>query len=91
MMPGDGGLSVIQSMQFGLPVIAIKTDGTEYDYISPNVDGYICSSIAEFREKIVDFLKKSPADLECLYKNTLEKSLLINSNNWCEKFIEKIR
>ncbi|MCL2328089.1 MAG: glycosyltransferase [Bacteroidetes bacterium] len=91
MMPGEGGLSIIQSMQFGLPVIAIKADGTEFDYITSNVDGYICSSIAEFREKIIDFLGSSPADLKRLYTNTLEKSLVINSDNWCEKFIEKIR
>lgn len=34
VLPGDGGLAILQSLLFGLPVLSIKgADGTELDYI----------------------------------------------------------
>jgi glycosyltransferase involved in cell wall biosynthesis len=34
ILPGDGGLAIVQSLLFGLPVLCILADGTEQDYLN---------------------------------------------------------
>ena len=51
VLPGDGGLAILQSLLFGLPVLSIKgADGTELDYI--NDDTFLADSMVEIEETL---------------------------------------
>ncbi|MFK5889560.1 MAG: glycosyltransferase [Flavobacteriaceae bacterium] len=53
VLPGDGGLAILQSLLFGLPVLSIKgADGTELDYIKDK------SFLVESVTMIEDSLKR---------------------------------
>ncbi|MFP4489119.1 MAG: glycosyltransferase, partial [Bacteroidales bacterium] len=45
VLPGLGGLSINQSMAFGVPVICRGADGAENDLVKNNVTGYIYEDI----------------------------------------------
>ncbi|MCB0430215.1 MAG: glycosyltransferase family 4 protein [Flavobacteriales bacterium] len=50
VLPGDGGLAVLQSVLFGLPVLTVHADGTEEDYLPPEC---IFSSLGEIQEALL--------------------------------------
>jgi glycosyltransferase involved in cell wall biosynthesis len=39
-------------MQFGVPVITNRADGTEDDYIDDGINGFICKDINEIVDKV---------------------------------------
>lgn len=41
VLPGLGGLSINQSLAYGVPVLCSEADGSEYDLIIPGKTGYI--------------------------------------------------
>lgn len=89
ILPGEGGLGVIQAMQFGLPVITVKADGTEKDYIDNGQNGHICQSIHEI-EKTLEEYNSNFSNYEKLAKNVLEKASQIGSKRWIHQFIQKV-
>lgn len=61
VLPGLGGLSINQSMAYGVPVICRSADGAEKDLVKNNETGYIYSDIDDAAE----FIKsKKAADWE---------------------------
>jgi glycosyltransferase involved in cell wall biosynthesis len=44
VLPGTGGLALNQAMTHGVPVIAARGDGTEFDLISEGTTGYLVST-----------------------------------------------
>lgn len=58
ILPGLGGLTINQSMAFGVPVLCTKADGAEKDLIQNALNGFIYNNIDE----LVDFIhsKSSP-------------------------------
>lgn len=85
VLPGEGGLAVIQSMQFGVPVLMCKADGTEDDYIENTIDGYVFQDI----DSIVHFLMKRSFSEE-LYGKVIEKSNEVSSARWINNIIEMV-
>lgn len=47
ILPGLGGLSINQSMAFGVPVICSVADGAEKDLVIKDVNGYIYTDMAD--------------------------------------------
>lgn len=47
VLPGLGGLSINQSMAYGVPVICKSADGTEKDLIIPGKTGYIYENLED--------------------------------------------
>ncbi|WP_106828377.1 glycosyltransferase [Parabacteroides pacaensis] len=85
ILPGEGGLAIIQSIQFGVPVMTIRADGTELDYIDNHVNGFIYEDIEQITEGIVHFVRlKKEKQIE-MYNNTLKKAAQITSSNWIKK------
>ena len=83
ILPGDGGLAIVQSHLFGLPVVCIKgADGTELDYIT-------------YKPFLLDKLN----DLYQLLNNlkSIERSKIykdlpnISSKKWIQMFNDKVR
>ncbi len=51
VLPGDGGLAILQSLLFGLPVLSIKgADGTELDYIKNT--SFLAETIIEIENSL---------------------------------------
>jgi glycosyltransferase involved in cell wall biosynthesis len=51
ILPGDGGLAILQSLLFGLPVLSILgADGTELDYIKDK--SYLANSISDIEDTL---------------------------------------
>lgn len=46
ILPGDGGLGILQSLLFGLPTVCLAADGTEEDYIDHK---YILQNLHELK------------------------------------------
>lgn len=89
VLPGEGGLAIIQAMQFGLPVVTVQADGTEMDYIDSGNNGFICENINLIPEVIMNyFLNLNSNEKIDLYGNVIEKAKKISSKSWIEK-IEK--
>ncbi|NER18908.1 glycosyltransferase [Spongiivirga citrea] len=83
VLPGDGGLAILQSLLYGLPVLCIEgADGTELDYID-NKD-YILSST----EEIFDRLKSISSVDKTPYKNYLNK---VSSELWIENLVSQLK
>lgn len=90
IMPGEGGLAIIQAIQFGLPVITVSADGTERDYISPGRNGYICCSINEIVETIQKFLNADSKEKSAFYHAVLDEANKVSSKAWIEKLVHFI-
>ena len=71
------GLSIVESMLLGTPVIGLKI-GTRLDFIKNNVNGFICS-IEELRQTIIESLNYSRY-LD-LYKNSKTFGNKFNNEN----------
>jgi glycosyltransferase involved in cell wall biosynthesis len=83
VLPGDGGLAILQSLLYGLPVLSIKgADGTEIDYI--NNSYYLMNSVLDLPTKLkglksvnrgellIDFNKISSDKWKNLLTNTIK-------------------
>lgn len=56
VLPGDGGLAILQSLLFGLPVLSILgADGTELDYI--NDKSFLAESLYKMENKLTTLLE----------------------------------
>jgi len=82
ILPGDGGLAILQSLLFGLPVICVKgADGTELDYI-------------KHKPFLLNDLNDLPVLLETIQQ--IDKLMVyqsiqeINSKNWIKNLNKKI-
>ena len=72
ILPGDGGLGILQSLLFGLPTVCTAADGTEEDYI-PN--DMILNNIEDFTK--LDFFKIHKLfDYNILYTKVNYKSYI---------------
>lgn len=86
VLPGEGGLAIVQSMQYGLPVITMKADGTENDYISSKEDGFIADSLDQFVAILRDIsINKYYLDYLSCYK-VYQNAQRFSSARWCENF-----
>ncbi|MCL6293422.1 glycosyltransferase [Jejuia spongiicola] len=82
VLPGDGGLGILQSLLYGLPVLCIRgADGTESDYIDD--DNFILNST----EEIYDKLKTLKNINRKSYKNYVLK---VSSEQWIERLISHL-
>lgn len=53
VLPGDGGLAIVQSLLFGLPVLSIEgADGTEYDYITD--DNFLVKDLNQIEKFLIN-------------------------------------
>jgi glycosyltransferase involved in cell wall biosynthesis len=66
ILPGLGGLTINQSMAFGVPVLCTIADGTEKDLIINDVNGYIYRDIKDVSDYI---LSKKPAEWKQMGEN----------------------
>ncbi len=59
ILPGLGGLAIMEAMCFSLPVICTRADGTEYDLIKNGENGYILpdATASVLAEKIIALLR----------------------------------
>ena len=80
VLPGDGGLGVLQSLLYGLPATCTAADGTEEDYISKEL---ILSKIENFKN----------IEYKNLRENFHYKPLFLktNSKNYIEKLLETLK
>ena len=82
ILPGDGGLAILQSLLFGLPVICVKgADGTESDYITHKP--FLLNNLNELPnvlENLVNINRKK------IYNNNPDFS----SEKWIEVFEKKV-
>ena len=70
ILPGLGGLTINQSMAFGVPVLCRSADGAEVDLVSDNITGYIYKNI----DDLVEFVKsKTKADWSLMGRNAEKK------------------
>lgn len=82
VLPGDGGLGILQSLLYGLPVVCIKgADGTELDYILDKE--YILNHYTE----IEAFLSNISHIDRNLYVNYCDK---VSSKKWIKKLCEQL-
>jgi glycosyltransferase involved in cell wall biosynthesis len=77
--PGEGlGLTILEAMSQGLPIIATKCGGPE-EVIEDGINGYLVNYsndediVNQFVEKI-EFLMKNPEIYEKISKNNIEKA-----------------
>jgi len=83
VLPGDGGLAILQSILFGLPVLSIVgADGTELDYI-PKKE-YLAKDLNEISE----FLKKLENIDRKLFINQVQN---LSSSFWIDNLITQIK
>jgi len=59
ILPGLGGLSIFEAMVHSLPVLSASADGTEYDLIQEDYNGYLMrtDSVEELSDLLRKFLK----------------------------------
>ncbi|WP_157757658.1 glycosyltransferase [Pseudalgibacter alginicilyticus] len=85
ILPGDGGLAILQSLLFGLPVLSvIGADGTELDYIKDK------SFLVNGTDKIEDALRKLPPINRTRIFSSLPNIKHVDWNNVLEDFIKKL-
>ena len=81
VLPGDGGLAILQSLLYGLPVLCIKgADGTERDYIL--APPFLLDSLKD----ISPFLKSLKPINRAVYTNYVNK---VSSRKWVQDLHEK--
>lgn len=83
VLPGLGGLSINQSMSFGVPVICKSADGAEKDLIITDKTGYIFKDSKDAYDYIVS---KTIKDWEIMGKNA---EVLINTNHSVESMMDR--
>jgi len=81
VLPGDGGLAILQSLLYGLPVLCIKgADGTERDYILD--PPFLLDSLKD----ISVFLKSLKPINRSLYTNYVNR---VSSRKWVQDLHKK--
>ena len=81
VLPGDGGLAILQSLLYGLPVLCIKgADGTERDYILD--PPFLLDSLKD----VSIFLKSLKPINRAVYTNYVNK---VSSRKWVQDLHEK--
>jgi glycosyltransferase involved in cell wall biosynthesis len=78
ILPGDGGLAIVQSLLFGLPVVCVSADGTEEDYIEHRE--YILNNLNELEDFLFNLQNVKGIDYQYLYEK-------VNSDNFIQKLI----
>ncbi len=79
VLPGDGGLGLLQSLLYGLPAVCTTADGTEEDYMANDM----------ILNNIEDFTKLNFSQIHSLFDyNTLYSK--IHSKNFIQIFLEII-
>lgn len=63
ILPGLGGLSINQSMAFGVPVLCNSADGAEKDLIINNITGYVYDDLSNVYKYIVSKHKNDWAEM----------------------------
>src|SRR5690606_31387093 len=82
VLPGDGGLAILQSLLYGLPVLCIKgADGTERDYILDS--NFLLDSF----EEVYPFLAGINHIDRKIYYNYVDK---VGSKRWINILKEKL-
>ncbi len=82
ILPGDGGLAILQSLLFGLPVISVKgADGTELDYIKHKP--FLLNNLNELPLLLENI---ESIDRLAIYQSVSD----INSKNWMDNLNNKI-
>lgn len=83
VLPGLGGLSINQSMAFGVPVICRSADGAEKDLVKDDLTGYIYEDV----DDAVSFIRsKTAADWKIMGEKAEE---LLYSEHSVESMMEK--
>ena len=83
VLPGDGGLAIVQSHLFGLPVVCTKgADGTEIDYMT--FKPFLLNDLNELYQ-LLDNLES--IDRSNIYKNLPD----ISSEKWVNVFNDKVK
>lgn len=90
VQPGEGGLSIIQALQFGVPVTTVPADGTEADYIISGQNGFLCKDLEEMIQSISLFDKLSICEINKIQHSIHSNNLKINSASWIATFINHI-
>ncbi|MFY0593579.1 glycosyltransferase family 4 protein [Roseivirga sp.] len=75
ILPGTGGLAINEAMAYSLPVITTPGDGTAYDLVQENENGFILNfdySQEELEKRIMSFLKLNKTDLLKMGQLSLE-------------------
>jgi len=95
LLPGTGGLAVNEAMAYGLPIISTPADGTLYDLVENNVNGFLLEwnyDKKELMEKIIFFINADINKIKKMEKNSLkiiqDKALLSNMVN---QFVNAIK
>jgi glycosyltransferase involved in cell wall biosynthesis len=73
VLPGTGGLALNEAMVYSLPIIATPGDGTGYDLICDNINGFLLSpdyDVSELAEKMLCFLNFDSSVLENMGKRS---------------------
>jgi len=82
VLPGDGGLAILQSLLYGLPVLCLYgADGTEEDYIQDK------KFLLQKTEDIYEFLKHIEHIDRTDYLDYVDK---VSSKFWIEKLIKAL-
>lgn len=82
VLPGDGGLAILQSLLYGLPVVCLKgADGTELDYIEDK------DFLLDNTNDIHGFLKNLKKLDKQPYKNYVSR---VSSTKWVNNLCRKI-
>lgn len=84
ILPGLGGLSINQSMAYGVPVVCSCADGTEKDLVIENETGYIYRDMKDAYNYIVS---KDHADWSAMGEKA---ESFLNSNHSVERMMDKI-
>jgi glycosyltransferase involved in cell wall biosynthesis len=79
VLPGDGGLGILQSLLYGLPTVCLAADGTEEDYMSSE---FILSELNDIKKLDIEELRDA-----FKYEKLYEK---VNSSIYIKKFNNKI-
>jgi glycosyltransferase involved in cell wall biosynthesis len=83
VLPGLGGLSINQSMAFGVPVICKSADGAEKDLVVPDMTGYIYKDLSDACHYI---LSKTSDDWKKMGQNA---EAVINTSHSVESMMNK--
>jgi glycosyltransferase involved in cell wall biosynthesis len=82
ILPGLGGLSINQSMAFGVPVLVNRADGSEFDLVIDYQTGYKYKNI----DDLAIFIKsRSSEDIALMKNNSIR---LINEDYSVEKMVK---
>lgn len=79
ILPGDGGLGILQSLFYGLPVVCFTADGTEEDYMNKK---YILKELQEIKDIYFKILRNK-FDYSEFYKK-------VNSLNYVQNFAKLV-